>query len=115
MIYDMRDDQYKALDADGRTAGYIAAIAGLLDTDQLPATASRINVCPECGDEMLTPDDYFNDHVIWVPDALDGSDELESGDHTVVIVGCEGYWVIDPAVAGIDSPNWSDWRADVLD
>ena len=24
----------------------------------------------------------------------------------VVVVGCEGYWVINPNVVGIPSPNW---------
>ncbi len=25
---------------------------------------------------------------------------------TIVVIGCEGYWHIDPAAVGISSPNW---------
>jgi len=45
-------------------------------------------ICPEC-DELPPPED---------------------GVHTVlgatVVVGCEGYWVINPNVVGIPNPNW---------
>jgi hypothetical protein len=27
-----------------------------------------------------------------------------------VVIGCEGYWLIDPNVVGIHYPNWLDWR-----
>ena len=46
-------------------------------------------VCPECG------------HV----------PEREEGIHVVVgaaavVIGCEGYWVINPNVVGIPRPSW---------
>ena len=32
-----------------------------------------------------------------------------------VIQGCEGYWPYDPALVGIDSPNWDDFRQGIDD
>ncbi|MEU0218721.1 hypothetical protein ABZ281_28090 [Streptomyces sp. NPDC006265] len=31
-----------------------------------------------------------------------------------VVIGCEGYWLIDPTVVGIWRPNWHDWRKTVV-
>lgn len=61
--------------------------------------AARVNavlrtlseVCPECGETPAITCD--SDHV------LD-----ESG--TYVLVGCEGYLVVDPNALGFDMPNW---------
>ena len=114
MIYDMRDDAYRALGQRSGTDAYVNAIAELLNAGTLPATASRTNYCPECGTDLMTPDDFYMDHVVWRDESAPYAPNLMYPD-PVVIVGCEGYWVIDPAVVGIDSPNWSDWRADILD
>jgi hypothetical protein len=27
-----------------------------------------------------------------------------------VVVGCEGYWLVDPNAVGISMPHWDDWR-----
>jgi hypothetical protein len=27
-----------------------------------------------------------------------------------LLIGCEGYWFINPSHLGIHSPNWSDYR-----
>ncbi|MFC8428574.1 hypothetical protein [Streptomyces sp. NPDC057253] len=32
---------------------------------------------------------------------------------SAVVVGCEGYWLIDPNVVGIEAPHWQDWREPV--
>lgn len=53
------------------------------------------DTCPECG-EIAGEDDGM--HV-----RSDG----------VLAIGCEGYYVINPNVIGIDSPNWQDWRTPV--
>lgn len=57
---------------------------------RLAAALSRY--CPECD--------------------LEG-DAIDPDSHTLtargeVVVGCEGYWVVNPALVGIDSPGWSD-------
>ncbi|MFL4491699.1 hypothetical protein ACJ6WD_10635 [Streptomyces sp. VTCC 41912] len=50
------------------------------------------SVCTEC-----------DEHV--VPSDLDGHVLIGSS----VVIGCEGYWLVDPNVVGISNPNWSDW------
>jgi len=66
------------------------------------------DTCPEC-DQRLTLADIGEgaDHVL-----------ATTAGSVVVIVGCEGYWVIPPHEVGIDRPTWSpspgphpDWPA----
>lgn len=46
----------------------------------------------------------------------DATDEPE--DHVLVqgwcVVACEGYWVVDPNLVGIESPRWMNWMDDHL-
>ena len=70
-----------------RTAYLAAVIRALMCRD--PALEPYLSpVCPECG------------HV----------PEQEGGIHVVlgaaVVIGCEGYWVINPNVVGIPRPSW---------
>lgn len=46
--------------------------------------------CPECGDRPADP----AHHVLY---------------QSLVLVGCEGYHVINPNALGLDAPNWCDW------
>lgn len=80
-----------------REARYILAVVQAIVQETLPVEA-RTNECPECTGTIL-PADFAaqRDHLVWVSQA---------GDEVVVIIGCEGYWVVDPALVGIDSPNW---------
>ena len=48
--------------------------------------------CPECGQKIDRPD---GDHI------------MSSGR---VLVGCEGFFVINPNVLGILNPDWKDWH-----
>jgi hypothetical protein len=63
----------------------------------------RTPTCPECG---ATP-------------GGDGLVVADSGDHAhvvlrgAVILGCEGYFVVDPAAVGLDRGQWEDWRGDL--
>lgn len=53
--------------------------------------------CTECGRVIGLFDDG---HVV-----------IERPDgRTAVIVGCEGYRIVNPNVVGINAPNWSDWN-----
>lgn len=49
--------------------------------------------CTECG------------HI---PDAGDTVHTLS--DDGYVLIGCEGYWLINPARLGLDAGQWQDWR-----
>jgi hypothetical protein len=61
-------------------------------------TGPFTNTCPECGDHV---DDITDtEHVV----------VTLTGDVTAIVVGCEGYFVIDPNLVGIDSDTWQDWR-----
>lgn len=73
-------------------------------TDAL--TDGRINPplttrCPECDSDFADLDEAYEDaeHII----------VLTTADTTAVIVGCEGYYVVDPNLVGIDCPNWEPW------
>src|SRR6266576_1672064 len=48
--------------------------------------------CPECSSEA---DLMGYDHIC----------DKEGN----VLIGCEGYWVINPRVLGLDNPDWDDW------
>jgi hypothetical protein len=67
-----------------------------------PARPWQTTICPECG-EIPTQNrmgglngDMPYTHIL---DA-DG----------FVLIGCEGYWVINPNVINTYSPNWHDWH-----
>lgn len=69
--------------------------------DSIPTT----NICPECGADFDSRVDAMTD--------TDGAHlvlEL-SGDVFAVLVACEGYYVVNPALLGLgaEHPNWSDW------
>jgi hypothetical protein len=50
--------------------------------------------CTECGARPSAHDDA---HVV-----IDG----------FVVIGCEGYWLVDPNALGIARPNWTDARGE---
>lgn len=69
----------------------LALQAGTLDT---PLTTR----CPECDGDFTDIDVARADelHILVATTA----------DTVAVVVGCEGYFVIDPNLVGIDAPNW---------
>lgn len=53
--------------------------------------------CTECDSNVLDDDFELSAHwIMWDP---------QSQRH-VVVIGCEGYWLINPASVGIDSEHW---------
>jgi hypothetical protein len=77
-----------------KAARYLVAVCTALDTGTLHPDARRTMTCPECDDHVNLLHD--SDHILW--DGPGGP---------VLIIGCEGYWVINPNLVGIDSPNWT--------
>jgi hypothetical protein len=59
-----------------------------------PAGALATNICPECNDVVTDP--RGDEHHV----------AIEVDGHVFVIVGCEGYWVVDPNLVGIPSDTW---------
>jgi hypothetical protein len=84
------DERDRYIVAATRTIAHGAHSAGPL-ARYLTAT------CPECDER---PDPRDSEHVL--------------SRERYVLVGCEGYLVINPALMGFDRPEWDDWtRPDI--
>lgn len=88
---------------DYRLAMYLMGVEGALEDGRIPAKY-LINTCPECGSTFTTWTDATSDLHIVINIANDWEPKKYA-----VIVGCEGYWVINPEVVGVDASNWEDW------
>jgi hypothetical protein len=80
------------VERDARTAKalteYLAAVMRAMMRSDTRVAPYLSPICPECG-QLAGPEDGV--HIVL---------------GAVVVVGCEGYWVINPNVVGIPSPNW---------
>lgn len=77
---------------------YLDAMTEALAIGTAIPAAAITNTCPECGIE--NPEDD-----------LHATAEAGTGSgYRAVVIGCEGYWVIDPKLVGIDAPNWEPAR-----
>jgi hypothetical protein len=81
-------------------AEYVAAANAYYARDDA-VKPDRATFCPECGEDQPKG----NDHP-W-------ADLHSYADNGVLLIGCDGYFVQDPAVFDIESSNWQDWRDDV--
>ncbi len=77
-----------------RQASYVAAVLSTLDAGLIGRTEIP-SKCPEC--EELMDLNNASEHVVLV-----GVAPLV----TRVIIGCEGYWTVDPARVGLLRGNW---------
>lgn len=73
-----------------QTAAYVTAVAQAMRSNA-PLGRWLTMHCTECGTAPGQDDD---EHVI-----IDG----------YVIIGCEGYWIVNPATVGFDLEGWDDW------
>ncbi len=80
------------IERDARAAkeltAYLAAVIRAMMRHDPAITAYLSPTCPECG-QHAQPEDGV--HVVL---------------GAAVVVGCEGYWVINPNAVGIPNPNW---------
>lgn len=53
--------------------------------------------CTEC--DYAVTDDYFENSAHWI------MWDPQSQTH-IVVIGCEGYWLINPASVGLDPQMW---------
>lgn len=83
---------------------YMAKVVAALVEGTLLAY-DRTNRCPECEEvvEPLNP----SGHMIWVSRS---PSERTTVDDVVIVIGCEGYWVVDPAAVGLPRNQWQDYR-----
>lgn len=79
---------------------YAEAVDAALTSGKL--TGPLTTTCPECGCNFSDGDDVHqdSDHIIIAT----------TSDTYAVVVACEGYFVVNPNLVGIDSPMWSDWQ-----
>jgi hypothetical protein len=71
-------------------ADYLRAVTDKIET--LPVGALN-RYCPECGREAELDGEHITIATV--------------GGFTVAVIGCDGYWCIDPKLVGIHAPNWS--------
>jgi len=102
VVYAVSRDDREAVEA--RTETYVAAVkAAVVDPTFDVTTLGLRQTCTEC-----------NVHV-------DRMTEAERAAHEIidmevewfspwVIVGCEGYWMVNPTAVGMELGNWQDWR-----
>jgi hypothetical protein len=86
--------------AQARTEVYVTAVREAIETPATDLSAYGLRqVCTECGEhvEAMTESERAA-HVIVEP--------FERW----IVVGCEGYWLVDPAAVGLDRGHWQDWR-----
>lgn len=88
-------DKLRELDEGAKTAQIqdIPGITPYLTTD-----------CPECGEN---PIDNNYPHLTASPDQT--SHGYLRRDSDIVLIGCEGYHILDPALLGMDREGWDDW------
>lgn len=72
---------------------YLTRVVRALDTNTLHPDARRTRRCPECDEDVKFVHD--TSHVVWARE-----------DDVVLIIACEGYWVINPNLVGIDKSQW---------
>lgn len=92
------------MNIDYRTAHYILAVAGALEDGERIDPEAMTDRCPECGEVQTLLD--CRDHVVMRRSNVEGQYEV------FVVIGCEGYWVLDPKPLGVpgDNSTWQDWR-----
>lgn len=88
---------------DVSVARYLLAVAEWA-ADPKPRTVDVVLAegCTECGeaiDNMAPGERQF--HVIAKKDGVE-----------FVVIGCEGYWMLNPSAVGIHAPNWQAWYGD---
>jgi hypothetical protein len=74
-----------------RDAAYL--VAYFANRSSLTAYDDAPPLCPECAQ---FPDESDYPHI---------SDKEGN-----VLIGCEGYWTVDPGKIGLDRGNWDDYR-----
>ena len=93
---DLNLTEYMAPNKDGIQT-YITAVDEAVQSGRYEGPLTTR--CPECGTRFHDLDEAYEDseHIIMTT----------TSDTMAVLVGCEGYFVVDPNGVGIPSPNWT--------
>ena len=80
------------------TADYVAKCTWAIDLGKgdIPLT----DTCPECEEKVDTWEKatWHDDHIVYAT----------TSDTYAILVGCEGYWVINPTLVGLPLGEWHD-------
>jgi hypothetical protein len=82
-----------------RRETYLELAGKAIREDRVTVEKWITDVCTECGSQV---DDMDEDHAV---------DELEDGTQ-VLLVGCEGFFFINPNLIGMSALNWQDWTVE---
>jgi len=83
---------------DLKTADYLTKVIAEIEAGK--GTISLVSICPECGE---TIDDFLT--------AAAGDGHLVykvTSDSFAILIGCEGYWVTDPGLVGLERKGWTN-------
>lgn len=83
---------------DTRLAVYLFQIGRKLNKGEYVEALMK---CPECDKEFTTWDDATEDDHIII------QQKIGDTKFYYCVVGCEGYWVVDPSTLGLPRGNWS--------
>lgn len=103
---------------DAETAAYLHSYFERSEQQDAGIEIWKTKCCAECGEfcpGLIDPDNNTIEHLRrpevmaakgahfhWVDTHVIDTDGY-------VLVGCEGYWMIDPNKLGWAKPNWQDW------
>lgn len=74
---------------------YVANVAHVLTRTPEAIGQWVSHICPDC---LEVPRRGDIDHIT-----------MENAGPDVIIVGCDGTWVVNPNAVGVEVPGWEDW------
>lgn len=100
MIVHLNITEYMGFGNERKIRTYAQAMDAAIDAGTV--TGPLITTCPECGSHFNNTDEVYRDveHII----------ASTTSDTFAILVACEGYFVMDPSLVGIDSPGWADYN-----
>lgn len=82
-----------------KRAEYLLRVAKAAQGGSLPLDRTS-DGCQECGYQINE----------WTPDQRAEHIYAKLGDEEFMVIGCEGYWFVDPTLVGLPRENWQDWQ-----
>lgn len=94
---------------DYNTTHYVMSVQGALEDGDRIDPKYLTDRCPECLGRV-TWLDTGNHLVVPVKEYPTHPFRVQANDWDVyVVIGCEGYWVVNPESVGVPSRTWQDW------
>jgi hypothetical protein len=97
-VHGETEERMEPMIIESRTATYLARVTDLIERGHV--FQQMTDTCPEC-DRTL---DQFNSnhHTVMI-----NSNYKVNPHEVIILIACEGYWMINPNLVGIDTPNWT--------